>query len=91
MTAEPGALAARMDQIRRRLSMRNYTDSAALLAALEAVLKQAADWEAERPQGLLAELSRSSLLASATWARVDAGVALREAITSKLLSEAGER
>ena len=39
MTAEPDALAARMDQIRRRLSMRNYTDSAALLAAVEAVLR----------------------------------------------------
>jgi Cdc6-like AAA superfamily ATPase len=57
------------------------------LKALEAVLKQAADWEAERGHPLSERAERTSLLFAAKYARVDAGVEIREAITSKLLSE----
>jgi hypothetical protein len=84
MTAEPGALAARMDQIGRRLSMRNYTDSGALLAAVEAALKV---HYLRDP----AQYSRPSTLphcgyCGGTWPCSD-GNEIREAITRELLSE----
>jgi hypothetical protein len=88
MTAEPDALVARMDQIRRRLSMRNYTDSAALLAAVEAVLKLADEYrDTEYPDGDETSASDQWLAAAAIEARVHDGLAFRAAITSKLLSE----
>jgi hypothetical protein len=38
MATDPELLAARLDQIRQRLSIGNYTDSAVLFGAVEAVL-----------------------------------------------------
>jgi hypothetical protein len=73
MTAEPGALAARMDQIRRRLSMRNYTDSAALLAAVERITALADQWHGERGS----DYSATATLASR----------LREVLAEELLGE----
>jgi hypothetical protein len=100
MSPDPDPLAAELAGVRERAErIANHgatalpaiaaalDDVPRLLAAVEAVLKQAADWEAERGHPLSEHAERTSLLFAAKYARVDAGVALREAITSKLLSE----
>lgn len=62
-------------------------DAERLADVVERVLARAARWEAERGHPLSEHAERTSLLFAAKYARVDAGVEIREAITSKLLSE----
>ena len=62
-------------------------DAERLADAVERVLAWAAGWEAERGHPLSEHAERTSLLFAAKYARVDAGVEIREAITSELLSE----
>jgi hypothetical protein len=98
MATDSDLLAAELAGIRERADvMRNRDvwvrvaaaerDRDRLLGAVEAVLKQAADWEAERGDPLSEHAERTSLLFAARYARVDAGVALREAIGAELLGK----